>query len=81
MLHGTVKPKGYPLVGRRRSIFATIILSISLHGEQPLRHPRSDPTDPSNRYSLAFATSIMLWMVVKKPARGTSSRVRRSIEW
>lgn len=30
-------------------------------------------------YSLAFATSIMLWMVVKKPRAG--GRVRRNREW
>lgn len=30
-------------------------------------------------YSLAFATSIMLWMVVKRPA--PSARVRRNREW
>lgn len=30
-------------------------------------------------YSLAFATSIMLWMVVKKPVAG--GRVRRNTQW
>ncbi|PNS19614.1 hypothetical protein CAC42_7458 [Sphaceloma murrayae] len=32
-------------------------------------------------YSLAFATSIMLWMVVKKPSSSASRRVKRSQEW
>lgn len=30
-------------------------------------------------YSLAFATSIMMWMVIKRPA--TSHRVRRNTQW
>lgn len=33
------------------------------------------------RYALSFATSIMFWMVVKKPLSGTQRRVRHSSEW
>ncbi|KAH7405742.1 SURF1 family-domain-containing protein [Phaeosphaeria sp. MPI-PUGE-AT-0046c] len=32
-------------------------------------------------YALSFATSIMFWMVVKKPLSGTQRRVRHSVEW
>lgn len=32
-------------------------------------------------YALAAATSIMLWMVVKKPSKEVARRVRRSSEW
>ncbi|KAH7079301.1 SURF1 family-domain-containing protein [Paraphoma chrysanthemicola] len=32
-------------------------------------------------YALSFATSIMFWMVVKKPISGTQRRVRHSVEW
>lgn len=32
-------------------------------------------------WSLALATSVMLWMVVKKPPSGAASRVRRNVEW
>ncbi|KAH6619936.1 SURF1 family-domain-containing protein [Boeremia exigua] len=32
-------------------------------------------------YALSFATSIMFWMVVKKPLSGTQRRVRHSSEW
>uniref|UniRef100_L2FYR1 SURF1-like protein n=1 Tax=Colletotrichum fructicola (strain Nara gc5) TaxID=1213859 RepID=L2FYR1_COLFN len=33
------------------------------------------------QYGLAFATSIMLWMVVKKPASDISRRVRMNKHW
>ncbi|KAF2205948.1 SURF-family protein Shy1 [Delitschia confertaspora ATCC 74209] len=32
-------------------------------------------------YALSLATSIMFWMVVKKPLSGTQRRVRHSIDW
>ncbi|KAF4548605.1 SURF1-like protein [Elsinoe fawcettii] len=32
-------------------------------------------------YSLSMATSIMLWMVIKKPSASASRRVRQSREW
>ncbi|KAF2877103.1 SURF-family protein Shy1 [Massariosphaeria phaeospora] len=32
-------------------------------------------------YALSFATSIMFWMVVKKPLSGTQQRVRHSTQW
>ncbi|KAF2679446.1 SURF-family protein Shy1 [Lentithecium fluviatile CBS 122367] len=32
-------------------------------------------------YALSFATSIMFWMVVKKPMSGTQRRVRHSSDW
>ncbi|KAK0661503.1 Cytochrome oxidase assembly protein shy1 [Lasiodiplodia hormozganensis] len=32
-------------------------------------------------YALSAATSIMLWMVIKKPAGGVARRVRQSREW
>ncbi|KAK0656466.1 SURF1 family-domain-containing protein [Cercophora newfieldiana] len=32
-------------------------------------------------YGLAAATSIMMWMVVKKPPKGTSERVRMNKHW
>ncbi|KAF2856531.1 SURF1-domain-containing protein [Plenodomus tracheiphilus IPT5] len=32
-------------------------------------------------YALSFATSIMFWMVVKKPISGTQRRVRHSVDW
>ncbi|KAF1913532.1 SURF-family protein Shy1 [Ampelomyces quisqualis] len=32
-------------------------------------------------YALSLATSIMFWMVVKKPLTGTQRRVRHSSEW
>ncbi|KKY28984.1 putative cox1 assembly protein shy1 [Diplodia seriata] len=32
-------------------------------------------------YALSAATSIMLWMVIKKPTRGVARRVRQSREW
>jgi surfeit locus 1 family protein len=32
-------------------------------------------------YALSLATTIMFWMVVKKPAGGTKARVRQSREW
>lgn len=32
-------------------------------------------------YSLSLATSIMLWMVVKKPSSSASRRVKQSREW
>ncbi|GAB7345982.1 hypothetical protein MBLNU457_4203t2 [Dothideomycetes sp. NU457] len=32
-------------------------------------------------YSLSLATSIMLWMVIKKPSTSVSRRVRQSKEW
>jgi surfeit locus 1 family protein len=33
------------------------------------------------RYALAVATSVMLWMVVKKPPADISRRVRQNKEW
>ena len=33
------------------------------------------------RYALAAATSVMLWMVVKKPPADISRRVRQNKEW
>lgn len=33
------------------------------------------------RYALAAATSIMLWMVVKKPPADIARRVRQNKEW
>lgn len=35
----------------------------------------------ATRYALSFATSIMFWMVVKKPLSGQQRRVRHSVEW
>jgi len=32
-------------------------------------------------FSLSFATSIMLWMVIKKPVAGGRGRVRHSTGW
>lgn len=32
-------------------------------------------------YALGLATSVMFWMVVKKPAKGASARVRQSTQW
>ncbi|GME66517.1 Surfeit locus 1 [Neofusicoccum parvum] len=32
-------------------------------------------------YALSAATSVMLWMVIKKPAGGVARRVRQSREW
>lgn len=32
-------------------------------------------------YSLALATSIMFWMVVRKPPSGVAARVKNSREW
>ncbi|KAF2741576.1 SURF-family protein Shy1 [Polyplosphaeria fusca] len=32
-------------------------------------------------YALSLATSVMFWMVVKKPLSGTQRRVRHSTEW
>ncbi|KAF4309537.1 Surfeit locus 1 [Botryosphaeria dothidea] len=32
-------------------------------------------------YALSAATSVMLWMVIKKPAGGVAHRVRQSREW
>ncbi|KAF1992303.1 COX1 assembly protein [Aulographum hederae CBS 113979] len=32
-------------------------------------------------YSLSLATSVMMWMVLKKPPKGVRERVRRSKEW
>ncbi|KAK7188616.1 hypothetical protein DPSP01_005577 [Paraphaeosphaeria sporulosa] len=32
-------------------------------------------------YALSFATSIMFWMVVKKPISGQAKRVRHSVDW
>lgn len=34
--------------------------------------------DTSSRYGLAVATSIMLWMVIKRPSSEITRRVRRS---
>lgn len=34
-----------------------------------------------SRYALAAATSVMLWMVVKKPPADLSRRVRQSKDW
>lgn len=34
-----------------------------------------------HRYALSAATSVMLWMVIKKPAGGVARRVRQSREW
>lgn len=42
--------------------------------------PANDHLTPS-RYALSFATSIMFWMVVKKPMSGTQRRVRHSVDW
>jgi surfeit locus 1 family protein len=36
---------------------------------------------PSFRYALAAATSVMLWMVVKKPPADLARRVRQNKEW
>jgi surfeit locus 1 family protein len=36
---------------------------------------------PSFRYALAAATSVMLWMVVKKPPADIARRVRQNKEW
>ena len=33
------------------------------------------------RYALAAATSVMLWMVVKRPSADISRRVRQNKEW
>jgi surfeit locus 1 family protein len=33
------------------------------------------------RYALAAATSVMLWMVVRKPPADVARRVRQSKEW
>ncbi|KAF2265397.1 SURF-family protein Shy1 [Lojkania enalia] len=32
-------------------------------------------------YALSLATSVMFWMVVKKPISGTQARVRHSVDW
>ncbi|KAL6712407.1 surf-like protein [Coniothyrium glycines] len=32
-------------------------------------------------YALSLATSIMFWMVIKKPISGTQRRVRHSVDW
>ncbi|CAK3785409.1 related to SURF1 [Lecanosticta acicola] len=32
-------------------------------------------------FSLSFATSIMMWMVIKKPPSGMSRRVRQNTQW
>lgn len=32
-------------------------------------------------YSLSLATSVMLWMVLKKPQGGINRRVRQNKEW
>ncbi|KAF2648674.1 SURF-family protein Shy1 [Lophiostoma macrostomum CBS 122681] len=32
-------------------------------------------------YALSLATSVMFWMVVKKPLSGTQRRVRHSVDW
>jgi hypothetical protein len=48
-----------------------------------VRRPFGDEQAFANvaRYALSFATSIMFWMVVKKPLSGTQRRVRHSSEW
>lgn len=33
------------------------------------------------RYALSAATAIMLWMVVKKPTKAVTRRVRQNKEW
>lgn len=45
-----------------------------------------DPERPTmhltiTRYALAAATSVMLWMVVKKPPQDIARRVRQNKEW
>ncbi len=39
------------------------------------------PTNAFPRYALAAATSVMLWMVVKKPPKDIARRVRQNKEW
>ncbi len=36
---------------------------------------------PPPRYALAAATSVMLWMVVKKPPADIARRVRQNKDW
>lgn len=43
--------------------------------------PLNCTNDDIPRYALAAATSVMLWMVVRKPPADLSRRVRQSKEW
>lgn len=45
------------------------------------RRQASSASDPSPRYSLCLATSIMLWMIVRKPPSYIANRVRQNKEW
>jgi hypothetical protein len=67
-----------------RSTSGTIIHSISLHGKCHSQILDTDPGRKPNtlsRYALAAATSVMLWMVVKKPPADIARRVRQNKDW
>lgn len=58
------------------------MLSIYLHGMTPYPPvPRNFIMLTHPRYALAAATSIMFWMVVKKPPTDVARKVRQNKEW
>lgn len=63
--------------------FPSLPLYLSFHGAHhewvPLK--QLDMLIRSYRYSLCLATSIMLWMVVKKPPTDVTKRVRMNKHW
>lgn len=74
------EPKGIP-IGRAptvnlRNNHTQYIFTWFVTFTPPIRLSANDC-----RYALSFATSIMFWMVVKKPLSGTQRRVRHSSEW
>lgn len=70
----------YRLVDRQKSIFGITIHSIFSHGRYQFLET-FPYTDSYPRYALAAATSVMLWMVVKKPPADMARRVRQNKEW
>lgn len=56
------------------------MLSIYLHGITPYP-PINSFMLTDTRYALAAATSIMLWMVIKKPPTDVARKVRQNKDW
>ena len=93
--HTTEKPRVFQSVGLRKLTLETIIRNISLLGESAriwvsydlyLPHPKSSLcvntlAHNKTRYALSAATSVMLWMVIRKPPSDIARRVRQNKEW
>ena len=74
-------PIGRPAEVNLRNNHTQYIFTWYASPPQALPNPNAFVAYPSFRYALAAATSVMLWMVVKKPPADIARRVRQNKEW